>query len=207
MEDNDPIPVSAINHWAYCSRRCGLIHMEGIFADNIHTLRGNIEHAQVDRVEYEMLKNGIRAEYALPIWSYRLGFIGKCDVVEFWPDGTIYPVEYKHGHKRKWLNDDLQLAAQAMCLEDMLGHAVPQGAIYHASSHRRREVDITPELRQSVLDTATAIRTMFASGRLPPPLNDAHCCECSLKDACQPEVMVSPRLHTLLAELFQNDED
>lgn len=163
--------------------------MEGEFTDNIHTARGNAEHERVDRATHETMRSGARVEYALPVWSDRLGLIGKCDVVEFWPDGEIYPVEYKHGPKRKWLNDDLQLTAQAMCLEDMLNHPVPMGAIFHASSHRRREVAITPALRQLVVETADAIRAMLASGKLPPPVNDARCKECSLKDICQPQAI------------------
>jgi CRISPR-associated exonuclease Cas4 len=187
----DPTPLSALNHWAYCPRRCGLIHMEGEFTDNIHTARGNAEHARVDRVTYETLKSGARMEYALPVWSDRLALIGKCDAVEFWPDGTIYPVEFKHGPKRKWLNDDLQLTAQAMCLEDMLCRPVTHGAIFHASSHRRREVAMTPALRELVIATAAAIRAMLASGTLPPPVNDARCKECSLKEICQPQAIAS----------------
>jgi CRISPR-associated exonuclease Cas4 len=207
MTETDPIPLSALNHWAYCPRRCGLIHMEGEFTDNIHTSRGNAEHERVDRVAHVTTRDGARVEYALPVWSDRLGLIGKCDVVEFWPDGTAFPVEYKHGPKRKWLNDDIQLAAQAMCLEDMLGRPVPRGAIYHASSHRRREVDITPALRERVLETTDAIRAMLASGKLPPPVNDARCRECSLKDICQPEALgEKARLARLAAGLYAVDE-
>lgn len=202
----DPVPLSALNHWAYCPRRCGLIHMEGEFTDNIHTARGNAEHERVDRVAYETLKSGARAEFALPVWSDRLGLIGKCDAVEFWPDGTVYPVEYKHGPKRKWLNDDLQLAAQALCLEDMLGRPVTHGAIFHASSHRRREVTITPVLRELVVETVGAIRAMLAVGALPPPVFDARCKECSLKEICQPEALAGrDRLKRLAAELFAPD--
>lgn len=207
MTEADPIPLSALNHWAYCPRRCGLIHMEGEFTNNIHTARGNAEHERVDRVSYETAKSGARVEYALPVWSERLGLIGKCDAVEFWPDGTPYPVEYKHGPKRKWLNDDLQLAAQAMCLEDMLGHPVSKGAIFHASSHRRREVAITPELRQLVIETAEAIRAMLASTKLPPPVNDSRCKECSLKEICQPEALAErARLKRLRGDLFNAQE-
>ncbi|MGD9887707.1 MAG: CRISPR-associated protein Cas4 [Halothiobacillaceae bacterium] len=199
----DSIPLSALNHWAYCPRRCGLIHMEGEFTDNIHTMRGNAEHERVDQVEHQTLGSGARVEYALPVWSDRLGLVGKCDAVEFWPDGSVYPVEYKHGAKRKWMNDDIQLAAQAMCLEDMLGRAVPQGAIFHASSRRRRVVDFTPALRQSVNDTAEAIRAMLASGVLPAPVNDARCRECSLKETCQPEALGEKRrFKQLVEELF-----
>lgn len=191
MSNSDPVSLSALNHWAYCPRRCGLIHQEGEFTDNIHTARGNAEHERVDRVAHETMRSGARIEYALPVWSDQLGLIGKCDAVEFWPDGEIYPVEYKHGPKRKWLNDDLQLAAQAMCLEDMLGRPVPKGAIFHASSHRRREVAITPELRRLVIDSAKAIRAMLASGILPPPVNDSRCKECSLKEICQPDAIAN----------------
>ena len=203
MADIEAIPVSALNQYAYCPRRCGLIHQEGEFTDNIHTMRGNAEHERVDRTAHETMRSGARAEYALPVWSDRLGLIGKCDVVEFWPDGTVYPVEYKHGPKRKWLNDDLQLAAQAMCLEDMLGRAVPTGAIFHASSRRRREVTITTALRQMVIETAEAIRAMLASNSLPPPVNDARCKECSMKEICQPAALADvTRLKRMHDELL-----
>ena len=207
MNNTDAIPLSALNHWAYCSRRCGLIHMEREFSDNLHTARGNAEHEHVDQIAHITTRDGARVEYALPIWSDHLGLIGKCDVVEFWSDGTIYPVEYKHGPRRKWINDDIQLAAQAMCLENMLGRPVPKGAIYHASSRRRREVTITPELRLLVEETAAAIRAMLASGALPPPVNDSRCRECSLKDICQPEAMAGHgRQELIRLDLFSPDD-
>ena len=206
MINLDPIPLSALNHWAYCPRRCGLIHMEGEFTNNIHTARGNAEHEKVDSIHHET-RGDLRIETALPIWCDRAGLIGKCDVVEFLADGTPYPIEYKHGPKRKWLNDDLQLAAQAICLEEMLNRPVPKGAIFHASSHRRREVVITPELKRLVVETADAIRAMLASGKLPPPVNDARCKECSLKDICQPEALAEQgRLKCLREELFNAAE-
>jgi CRISPR-associated exonuclease Cas4 len=207
MINADPIPLSALNHWAYCPRRCGLIHMEGEFTDNIHTSRGNAEHDRVDRAAHITGRAGARVEYALPVWSDRLGLIGKCDVVELWPDGTVFPVEYKHGPKRKWLNDDLQLAAQALCLEDMLGRVVPRGAIYHASSHRRREVAITSALREKVIETAEAIRAMLVACRLPPPVNDARCRECSLKEICQPEALAGQQQLSCLREKLFSELD
>ena len=207
MLDLDPIPLSALNHYAYCPRRCGLIHVEGEFTDNLHTARGNAEHERVDRSAYETAKSGARLEFALPVWSDRVGLIGKCDVVEFWPDGTVYPVEYKHGARKNWLNDDLQLAAQTLCLEEMLGRPVTLGAIYHAGSRRRREVAVTPKLRELVCKTANAIRTMVASGRLPPPVNDARCRECSLKEICEPAALAAKNVQAELArELFRSTE-
>lgn len=201
----DAIPVSALQHWLYCPRQCGLIHLEQQFADNVHTARGQAVHRLVDTPGYEVRK-GVRIERALPLWSDRLGLVGKADLVEFHPDGTVFPVEFKHGRKRGRVADDLQLAAQALCLEEMLGRPVPHGAIFHASSHRRREVAITVDLRALVEQTATAIRAMLASARLPPPVNDARCKECSLHTLCQPEVVAAAaRRHAELAHLFDPD--
>ncbi|OFZ67159.1 MAG: CRISPR-associated protein Cas4 [Betaproteobacteria bacterium RBG_16_56_24] len=199
----DPINVSALNQYTYCPRRCGLIYLESEFSDNIHTSRGNAEHERVDQSGYVTTREGARAEYALPVWSEQLGLIGKCDVVEFWPDGNIYPVEYKHGVRKKRLNDDLQLVAQALCLEEMTGKPILHGAIYHHGSRRRREVAITQELRDKVIDTVNAIRAMMDSGKLPPPANDARCKECSLKEICQPDALAERcRLKSLREELF-----
>ena len=201
-EDDYPIPISALQHWCYCPRQCGLIHLEQSFADNVHTARGQAVHHLVDTPGYEM-QAGVKVERALPLWSDRLGLIGKADLVEFHPDGRIFPVEFKHGPKRAKRHDDVQLAAQALCLEEMLGRPVTHGAIYHASSRRRREVEITPALRALVVETAESIRAMLASGRLPPPVNDARCRECSLIAICQPAALAARSVQNALrAELF-----
>lgn len=203
---DDPVALSALQHWIYCPRQCGLIHLEQAFEENIHTARGQALHHLVDTPGYE-IKAGVRIERALPVWSDRHSLIGKADLVEFHPDGSVYPVEFKHGAKRQKLHDDIQLAAQAMCLEEMLGHPVPEGAIFHACSHRRRQVLITPELRQLVLETADAIRAMLISGQLPPPANDARCNECSLKDICQPEALAQrARQHQQRLSLFNPEQ-
>ena len=203
----DPINVSALNQYAYCPRRCGLIYLEGQFADNVHTQRGNAEHERVDRVAHASTRDGARVEYALPIWSDALGLIGKCDVVEFWPDGVVYPVEYKHGPRRAWLNDDIQLAAQAMCLEEMLNKTIARGAIFHAASRRRREIDVTDALRGEVEAAVAAIRAMLGSGKLPDPTTDTRRCrECSLRGICQPEAARRLRSGTAdPGELFEPD--
>ncbi len=193
MSDDEPLPISALQHWAYCPRQCGLIHLEQAFDDNLHTLRGNAVHAQVDRPGFE-LRRGLRVERALPLFSDRLRLVGKADTVEFEPDGTPYPVEYKHGSRHKAADiaacDDLQLAAQALCLQDMTGRAVPEAALFYASSKRRRQVRIDAELLQRVADTATEVRAMLSSGQLPPPTTDTRRCRaCSLRDRCQPEAV------------------
>lgn len=211
MSDPDLLPLSALQHWAYCPRQCGLIHLEQAFDDNVHTLRGNAVHAQVDQPGMEVRK-GLRVERALPLWSDALGLVGKADVVEFEPGGTPYPVEYKHGSRHKAPDiaacDDVQLAAQAMCLEEMDGggRRVGAGAIYYASSRRRREVAVTDALRAQVVESASAIRAMLASGRLPPPTSDVRRCKaCSLRDCCQPEAVAKLRQPDSLASVFDPD--
>lgn len=188
VEPPEPVNISALNQYAYCARRCALIYIDGEFTDNLHTQRGNAEHAQVDRAAHMTKRDGARVEYALPVWSDRLGLIGKCDVVEFWPDGTIYPVEYKHGPRRAWLNDDLQLVAQAACLEEMFERSIPCGAIFHAGSKRRREVEFSDPLRRQLDEFVIEVGSLIGQSHLPPPTSDTRRCrECSMRDICQPE--------------------
>jgi len=207
MEPDDFVMLSALQHYSYCARQCALIHEEQSFADNLHTARGNAVHALVDLAGYE-LRSGVRIERALPLVSERLGLVGKADIVEFLADGTPYPIEYKHGPRRQRTHDDIQLAAQALCLEEMTGRPVSQGAIYHASSHRRREVAITAELRQLVIDTTIAIRALLQSAQMPPAVNDARCRECSLIDLCQPQILAGQaRRRALRARLFSVEDE
>ncbi len=206
MEAADPIMLSALQHYSYCPRQYALIHIEQAFAENVHTMRRNAVHERVDDPGFSE-NAGARIERALPLYCDRLGLVGKADIVEFLPDGTPYPVEYKHGPKRQKHHDDLQLVAQALCLEEMTGKPVPRGAIYHHSSRRRREVQLTDVLRRQVEETVETIRAMFVSGKLPPAVNDARCKECSLKELCQPKAMTSiTKLHEMRNTLFQADE-
>ena len=141
VTNSDPIALSALQHWRYCPRQCGLIHLEQAFDENVYTLRGQAVHAKVDKPGVETAK-GVRVERALPLWHDELGLVGKADVVEFLPSGAPYPVEYKHGSRHKASDiaacDDIQLAGQAMCLEFMAGTAVDEGAIFYAASKRKR---------------------------------------------------------------------
>lgn len=207
MEPDDPIALSALEHWSYCPRQCCLIHAEQAFAENIHTLRGQAVHARTHEVGVETGFDGRRIARAVPLWCDRIGLVGKSDVVEFLADGTPYPVEYKHGRKRERRHDDIQLAAQAMCLEEMTGKLVPFGAIYHASSRRRREVAITTELRQAVETCVAEVRAALRGRALPPPVNDKRCRECSLAELCQPVAVAARERHRHLVDvLFKPDE-
>jgi len=202
------IPISALNQYLYCPRRCYLIHSEGQFTDNVHTMRGTHEHERVDQVLHE-IKQGIRIEFALPIWSDKLGLSGRCDVVEFHPDGTIFPVEYKHGKKKKWANDDLQLAAQALCLQEMKGLEVSSGAIYHIQSKRRRNVAITPQLIADVAHYTALVRGLFQQQKLPPPTEQPQrCLGCSMTDTCFPQISrAQQRIQRLSAHLYQAEDE
>jgi len=206
----DPVPLSALQHWCYCPRQCGLIHLEQVFEENVHTLRGRAVHARVDAPGVE-IRSGLRVERALPVFSDRLGLVGRADTVEFESDGTPFPVEYKHGSRLKAAAigacDDIQLAGQALCLEEMTGRDVPEGAIFYATSKRRRGVAIDTPLRDAVTTAADAIRRMLRSGVLPMPTTDeTRCRGCSLRDFCQPEAVSKLATETTrLTNLFDPD--
>ncbi len=202
MDASEPIAISALQHFSYCPRQCALIHVEQVFAQNVHTARGNAVHALVDEPGAEKAGT-VRIERAMPLWCDRLGLIGKADLVEFEADGSAYPVEYKHGPRRQRSHDDLQLAAQALCLEEMTGQPVPLGAIFHFSSRRRREVTIDSGLRTAVEHAVKAVRELLASSALPAPVNDARCRHCSLIELCQPKAIAArERYRSLLADLY-----
>jgi CRISPR-associated exonuclease Cas4 len=207
----EPISISALQHWHYCPRQCGLIHLEQVFDENVHTLRGQAVHAKVDQPSVETAK-GVRIERALLLWHDQLGLVGKADVVEFLPGGVPYPVEYKHGSRNKAADiaacDDIQLAAQAMCLESMTKKRVGEGAVYYATSKRRRVVEISADLKDLVKQTTQAVRQMLASTKLPlalPPDKAAKRCKaCSLQERCQPSVN-NADLPAAFANLFNPD--
>ena len=199
--EDDPVMISALEHYSYCPRQCALIHVEQTFDENLYTLRGRAVHERVDEPVGEF-QEGVRVERGLPLWSKRLGLIGKADVVEF-HGATPFPVEYKHGSKREREHDDLQLCAQAICLEEMTGKSVPRGAIFYHSSRRRREVEFTEALRSEVETATDEIRKMMAEKTLPPPVNDSRCRHCSLKESCMPAVVgEKARAAALLRDLF-----
>ncbi len=200
-----PILISALQHWSYCPRQCGLIHLEQTYSENLYTLRGRHAHTRIDRPGNEA-RRGAWVERALPLWSRRLGLIGKADTVEFL-DGVPYPVEYKVGARKAGGHDELQLGAQALCLEEMLGVAVPRGALYYHASRKRHEIVFAEALRRRVEETVAAIRRMLEGGALPPAPNDARCPKCSLIDSCLPSVVgggaAGDRYHR---HLFATDE-
>ena len=185
------IPLSAINQYLYCPRRAGLIHIEGLFTHNEHTVIGSRLHERADISGYETVR-GVTLLRALPVWSDRLGLSGKCDVVERHADGSLVPVEYKKGRRRKFNNDDAQLCAQAFCLEEMFSREVPQGAIFHARSKRRREVEFTKELRRFTEEALEAVHQLIEEETVPQAVYKPQCSECSLFENYMPEITSSP---------------
>lgn len=208
--DDDLLPLSALQHLSYCPRQFALIHQEQQFTDNVFTLRGQRVHERVDELSIQT-EAGVRVETAVPLMSRRLGLIGKADRVEYWPDGSIRPVEYKHGRRKRKVHDQVQLAAQALCLEEMTGRPVPRGDLYYHSSRRRLTVDIDATLRAEVERLAIEARAILASGRLPPPVTDSdRCRHCSLIESCQPDWLdagARHRLDTLSRTLFQVEDE
>lgn len=182
---DEPINLSMLQHHAFCPRQAAINLLEQTFGENTFVTRGNQTHERVHAGGNEERK-GVRTLRALTLYSLKLGITGKADVIEVLPDGTHRPVEYKSSRAKPRLADEVQLCAQALCLEEMFGQPVSEGFIYHAASHKRRVVDFTPELRQAVLDARDGVRALLRDRMLPPPAADDRCRLCSLFDECEP---------------------
>jgi CRISPR-associated exonuclease Cas4 len=206
--DDELVPISALEHWSYCPRQCALIHLEQTYDENLYTLRGNRAHRAADEPGAETAR-GVKVVRAMPIWSIRLGLTGRADAVEFHAQ-TPYPVEYKSGRARTWMHEAIQVCAQGLCLEEMLGVAVPAGAVWYHGSKQLKEILFDSDLRAAVEETVAAVRGMFSQTRLPAAPNDQRCPKCSLFDACLPALTARPaRLRGIMGELFHPapDED
>lgn len=199
----DPIMISALEHYSYCPRQCGLIHLEQVWDENLYTMRGRDVHENVDK-DSSHERTGVRYERALPIWSRKLGLVGKADLVEF--HGNMpYPVEYKSGKHRAGHHEALQLCAQAACLEEMFDVKIEKGALYWHGSRERKEIPITEAMRAELAAVASSVHELLAGQRLPPPVNDKRCKECSLKSSCLPHVTGDQRRSKQAArELFES---
>ena len=184
-DEAEVVMISALQHYSYCPRQCALIHVEQVFDENLYTLRGRRVHERAHDTD-RALEDGVRIERGLSLFSERLGLVGKADVVEFSLGGTPYPVEYKSGPRRGSKHDDVQLCAQAMCLEEMLERDVPRGAVYHYASRRRREIGFDEVLRSLTEEIVREVRRVLTTATVPPPVADARCPKCSLFDACMP---------------------
>lgn len=184
-------PIRALNDLLFCERRCAMHRIEQVWVDNVHTLEGTHAHRRADD-EGEAVPRGVRTARGVLLRSTRLGLSGKADIVEFraGPDGTEvpFPVEYKRGKRRRWDNNDVQLCAQALCLEEMLGVTVPDGALFHVRSKRRQQIAFTSELRARTEAAARRLHDLLRAGLTPAPVLKARCRGCSLYELCMPEL-------------------
>jgi CRISPR-associated exonuclease Cas4 len=202
--EGEVIVIAALNQYVFCPRRCALMFVEGVWSDNEHTAQGTLLHEHADKAGYET-DSGATLLRGLPVFSRRYGIAGKADIVEvrevngggegsqpgdarIGVEKEYAPVEYKKGRRRRFENDDVQLCAQALCLEEMFGVTVPAGFIYHAASKRRRKVVFDEGLRHETERTIQAVRELMAEGKAPAAVLLPRCDGCSVRQTCMPEL-------------------
>lgn len=186
------IPISALQHYLFCPRQCALIHVEQVWAEDARTAEGRILHERVDAGGTER-RPKVRTERGVALRSLALGVAGRADVVEFHGSPAVpVPVEYKRGKPKPHRADEVQLCAQAICLEEMLGQPVPEGALFYGETRRRTAVAFDAELRDLTARVARDARAMIEAQRTPPPVLMPGCRRCSLQDACRPDRLQRP---------------
>ena len=210
MDDNDLIPLSALQHYLYCPRQCALIHLEQQWAENRQTAEGRLLHQRADTPQIEQ-RRGVRTVTAMPLLALELGITGKADVVEFHQSDGIefaFPVEYKRGRPKAHRADEVQLCAQALCLEAMLGKRVEAGALFYGQIRRRKDVPFDAELRDLTLRTISETRAMIASRQTPLARYEAQRCDaCSLLDLCQPRLLGRRNVSDWLHRQIDNEDE
>lgn len=207
--DDDFIPISALQHYLYCPRQCGLIHLEQQWAENRLTAEGRVLHSRADTLKAER-RRGVRTVSSMPLVNVELGITGKADMVEF-HDGDaeggvrVVPIEYKRGRPKMHRADEVQLCAQGLCLEAMLDRTVASGALFYGQTRRRKDVDFDADLRALTVETIRATRAMFDSGKTPVVRYEKKRCDaCSLLDLCQPELLCRQGVSTWLANALED---
>jgi CRISPR-associated exonuclease Cas4 len=191
-EDDDYLPISALQHVVFCERQVALIHVLGRWAENVHTTLGRLVHERVDSGELTT-RPGVRVLRSVPLRSVRLRLRGIADIVEVYERRgklTFVPVEYKKGARRRLGADDIQLAAQAMALEEMTGAHIGEAAIFMAKIKKRRLVSVDAELRARVEAATARLHAIVSEREVPSAHFDRRCLECSLRDECGPEIDV-----------------
>ncbi|MCK4593772.1 CRISPR-associated protein Cas4 [bacterium] len=199
--EDELLPLSALQHYLYCERQCALIHLEGLWRENLYTAEGRVFHDRVHRGEREW-REDVLIVRSLPLRSLQLGLAGVADVLEFHPppgvhglpnlDGglpagwTVHPIEYKRGRPKHNRCDEVQLCTQALCLEEMLSVKIAEGSLFYGRIKRRQVVCFDDPLRSLTVETAEGVRRMIESRRTPPAPNDKRCTNCSLKELCLP---------------------
>ena len=193
--EGEPIPLSALQHAVYCLRQAALIHLERLWEDNRFTAEGQVLHVSVDKPGTRHAR-GVRRVTALLLASRQYNIAGIADLVEFRREGEreiAFPVDYKRGKPKLHRADEVQLCAQALCLEEMTGEAVPQGALFYSQTKRRVEVPFDEVLRMETVAAIDALSRVFVSRNTPPPtVKRDRCRACSLLDLCRPDIVSRP---------------
>jgi CRISPR-associated exonuclease Cas4 len=202
LHERDLLPLSGVQHLVFCERQAALIHIEGIWEDNPLTIDGSHLHERANTGLREV-RGDLRIARGLSLRSLRLGLSGIADVVEFrkTEDPSIgarlpateglwvpFPVEYKRGRPKPYRADEVQLCAQGMCLEEMLGVPVPRGALFYGKTRRRKVVELDEGLRRTTEEAAIRFRQIVESGKTPLAHREPKCRRCSLLDTCKPEM-------------------
>jgi CRISPR-associated exonuclease Cas4 len=195
FSEEDLLPLSALQHLIFCPRQCALIHIEQVWSENLYTAEGRIMHERVDSCNRES-RGKVRIEFGVPLRSLRLGLVGRADVVEFHQEGARwipFPVEYKRGRPKKDSSDRVQLCAQAMCLEEMLGMPVRSGALFYGKHRRRTDVAMDKDLRAETEKVASDLHQLIGCGRTPEPIYSKKCDACSLIELYLPKTCTQKR--------------
>jgi len=197
-DQDDLLPLSGIQHFQFCRRQWALIHVERQWQENLLTAEGRLMHTRANQPEFVEVRDGVITSRAMPVASYRLGLYGVCDVVEFTPsmegvklhgrEGRYIPVpvEYKHGREKKGECDEVQVCAQAMCLEEMMCVSIPSGRLFYGGTRHRYEVELNARLRDLVEKISAEMHHYFQRGYTPRVKPSKACASCSLKDVCLP---------------------
>jgi len=219
-DEDDLLPLAALQHLAFCERQWALIYLEGLWAENVLTTQGRQLHKKAAHGPQTEIRPDMRVARGLRVHSFRLGLSGVTDIVEFRrlapgkTDGARlegveglwqpFPVEYKRGRPKPGPCDEIQLCAQALCLEEMLGCAVPRGALFYGVPRRRTDVEFDQPLRDRTIALAGHLHRLTAEAKTPPPPPGKKCRNCSLRDICIPRAFrgANPReyLSRVIAE-------
>ncbi len=202
--EDDFIMISALQHYIFCPRQCGLIHVDDVWQDNLFTVRGEILHEKVDTDTYET-RGDVKTVRGLRIHSYKYGLVGRCDVVEFkntLNGKEVFPVEFKAGQPKEDMSDKVQLCAQVLCLEEMLNTHISKAAFFYGKIRRRNIVIIDEELRKQTITVIQSVREIVDNKKIPKAEYSAKCGNCSLINICQPKAMNKRRLQNYIKELY-----
>lgn len=202
--EDDFIMISALQHYIFCPRQCGLIHIDDVWQENLFTVRGEILHEKVDSDSYET-RGEVKTVRGLRIHSYKYGIVGRCDVVEFRQTSKgkeIFPVEFKAGQPKEDISDKVQLCAQVFCLEEMLNTHINKAALFYGKIRRRNIIDIDLQLRTQTEEVINNVRRLISEKKIPIIEYSAKCRNCSLINVCQPKALNNRKLQNYIKELY-----